>query len=332
MSTADARPAGRTLLVLGGGGALGAYQAGAVRALLRAGVVPDALYGCSAGALNGAFLAAEPTPERAAALTGWWSDPRTRAVLAPTGWARLRGATALLTTRGLALHDARPLRRLVAEHVPGGDLAALPVPLVVTTTCLDCGAAEHHAAGPVDDVLAASCALPGLFGPVRLGDGHLHVDGGVVCGVPVERALADAGPDDRVLVLDCGLAPVTGRPGACAADPTPRELAEEACGLPLGPSRGAYVPPVETARGLVEVVLRSFTVARAVANRAAVAAALGDPRVHVLPHVADAWAAGLLERLPAGPRDLGATAALVDAGAAAATAWLGASSGSAVPA
>jgi len=54
-----------THLVLGGGGAMGAFQAGALVALLDAGVVPDALYGSSAGALNAAFLASRPDLSRA---------------------------------------------------------------------------------------------------------------------------------------------------------------------------------------------------------------------------------------------------------------------------
>ena len=52
-------PAGapRTALVLGGGAALSAMQAGMVHALYERGIVPDLLVGTSAGALNAAFLA-----------------------------------------------------------------------------------------------------------------------------------------------------------------------------------------------------------------------------------------------------------------------------------
>jgi hypothetical protein len=70
------------------------------------------------------------------------------------------------------------------------------------------------------------------------------------------------------------------------------------------------------------VVLRSFAVARAVANRATVAPLLTDPRVRVIPHVADAWAAGMLRRVPAGPRDFRRTPELVAAGQAAVSGWL----------
>lgn len=313
---------GRTLIVLGGGGALGAYQAGALLALAEHGVLPDALFGCSAGSLNAAFWASRPDRSRAAELAGWWADTRTHGVLAPSVWGRLVGLASAAASGGRALFDERPLRRLIAANVPAHDVAELAVPLTVTTTCLDCGTPVHHGRGPVGDLLVASCSLPGLFPPVRLPDGHQHVDGGVLCGVPVAAALAAAGPDDRILVLDCALAPVTGRPGECAALPVPDAAEQEACGLRPAVGGRTYQAPAEMARGALAVVLSAFTVARAAANRAAVAGALTDPRVRVLPHVADAWAAGLLTELPSGPRDCSATGALLDAGHSATRAWL----------
>ncbi|GAC1441214.1 MAG: hypothetical protein NVSMB55_08360 [Mycobacteriales bacterium] len=311
-------PGRRNIFVLGGGGTLGSFQAGAVLGLAEAGVLPDAIFSCSAGALNGAVLAAAPTLATAALLVDWWLSPAGRNVFAPSPWRRARGIAAAASTRSSGLLDPGPLRRIISARVPAHDISELAIPLTVTTTCLDCGLPVHHSRGPVADVLAASCALPGLFPPVLLADGHLHVDGGVLCGVPLAAALAAAGPDDRVLVLDCGLTPVTGPPGACAVDPA----AISACGLPVLRDGASYVAPVDSAPGVIDVVLRAFTVARGAANRAAVSAGLTDPRVSVLPHVPDAWAAGLLDRMPTGWRDFGATAALVQAGRTAATQWL----------
>src|SRR6476646_7877339 len=139
-SITDARRgrAGRIVMVLGGGGSVGAYQVGALLALTEAGIVPDMLFGCSVGALNAAVLAGDPGPQRAADLAEWWLDTRTHGVIAPSLWRRVH------------------------------DIAELAVPLTVTTTCLDCGQAVHHSRGGVGDLLVASCALPGLFPPVRL--------------------------------------------------------------------------------------------------------------------------------------------------------------------
>ncbi len=313
---------GRVVMVLGGGGSVGAFQVGALLALTEAGIVPDALYGCSVGALNAAFLAGEPGPRRAAQLAEWWLDTRTHGVIAPSLWRRVRGVAAAAVAGGRALFDERPLRELIARNVDAHDIAELAVPLSVTTTCLDCGEAVHHSRGAVGDLLVASCALPGLFPPVRLADGHRHVDGGVLCGVPVGAAVAAAGPDDEIFVLDCALAPITGQPGGCAGVGLTGLAEQEACGLAVGPAVRHYEPPVESHRGALQVVLSSFTIARGAANRAAIGPHLDDPRVHVLPHVADAWAAGLLSRLPAGPRDCTLSAELVRAGQQATVRWL----------
>jgi predicted acylesterase/phospholipase RssA len=316
-----AAASGRVVLVLGGGGALGAYQAGALLALLERGVVPDAIYGASVGALNGAFLARDPSRRRAEQLARWWTSPQARAVLTPSRWNRLRGVAAALGGAD-ALLDARPLRRMIDRHVGAHDVAELAVPLVVTTTCLDCGRPVHHGQGPIADVLAASCALPGLFPAVRLLDGHRHVDAGVLCGVPVRPAVEVAGPDDLVLVIDCALAPVTSLAGCAALSSDGARLAE-GCTLGGPTAKGSYVPPVETYRGgVLQVVLDSFAVARAGASVADVGEHLADPRVLVAPHIADAWAAGHLDQLPKSPLDCSAIDALLAAGHATTGDWL----------
>lgn len=303
--------------VLGGGGAMGAFQAGALLELVYAGLIPTAMVGCSVGALNAAFLAGDPSPARARELIRFWRDTQTHAVLSPSPMARMKAFPGLLRS-GDALLDRRPLQAMLSRCVHAHDLSELAIPLTVTTTCLDCGAAVFHRSGPPAEVLMASCALPGLLPPVRLPDGHDHVDGGIVCGVPLAPAVE--GDADLILVLDAGLDPVTGRAGTCAAMPD----AVSGCGLTLEVA-DPYVPHMESAPSRVlDVVLRSFTVARAAANRAAVAEGMADPRVRVLPHVADAWAAGLLPKLPNGPRDFAKTDDLIDAGRAAATGWLAA--------
>jgi predicted acylesterase/phospholipase RssA len=60
---------GKTALVLSGGGFKGAYEAGAIKALAEAGIVPDVVVGISAGSLNGAYVcnmvaSGEFTPQR----------------------------------------------------------------------------------------------------------------------------------------------------------------------------------------------------------------------------------------------------------------------------
>ena len=56
----------RETFVFSGGGSLGAAQVGALQALFEAGITPDAVVGTSVGALNAAYIAIDPSPERAA--------------------------------------------------------------------------------------------------------------------------------------------------------------------------------------------------------------------------------------------------------------------------
>ena len=292
---------------------MGAFQAGAVLALFETGLVPDVVYGCSAGALNAAFLASSPSVDRARELVAWWLDPKVRAVLSP-GWrSHARSLVAMAgTSERHGWLDSRPLARLIAANVPAHDLSELAVPVVATTTCLNCGCARHHDHGPVVDVLLASCALPGLFAPVRFPDGHLHADGGIADGVPVRAALDRAGPNDRIVVVDCGLTGITGRVDVCAA--ASDGPISHACGIPVAAGRAPYIAPEEGGTGALGVALRAFAVARDLANRAALSDSLDDPRVQVTPHIADAWASGVLDRLPQGPRDMSQAAGLVQAG------------------
>jgi len=57
------RTSGQVVLVLQGGGALGAYQAGVFEALSNAGIEPDWVIGTSIGAINGALIA-DNTPSQ----------------------------------------------------------------------------------------------------------------------------------------------------------------------------------------------------------------------------------------------------------------------------
>jgi NTE family protein len=61
-------------LLLQGGGALGAYQAGVYEALAEAGLQPDWVAGISIGAINAALIAGNPPQERVAKLRQFWEE------------------------------------------------------------------------------------------------------------------------------------------------------------------------------------------------------------------------------------------------------------------
>src|SRR5215510_1194523 len=64
----------KTAFVLGGGGLLGAHEIGMLRALSEAGIAPDVIVGTSVGAINGAFVAADPAGAAARLGQMWQSD------------------------------------------------------------------------------------------------------------------------------------------------------------------------------------------------------------------------------------------------------------------
>src|SRR2546429_3152684 len=64
---------GQVVLVLQGGGALGAYQVGVYQALHEAGVEPDWIIGTSIGAINAALIAGNEPGNRLSRLAEFWS-------------------------------------------------------------------------------------------------------------------------------------------------------------------------------------------------------------------------------------------------------------------
>src|SRR5450432_1771907 len=63
---------GQIVLVLQGGGALGAYQVGVYQALHEAGIEPEWVIGTSIGAINGAIIAGNPPAQRLDKLNRFW--------------------------------------------------------------------------------------------------------------------------------------------------------------------------------------------------------------------------------------------------------------------
>jgi NTE family protein len=177
---------GLTVFALAGGANLGAVQVGMLAALLEAGIRPDAVIGTSAGALNAAYLAADPTPGGMERLAELWGSVRRREVFPLS----LGGLTRALLARRNFFFPSVGLRRVIGRAQLGfARLENAPIPLHVVATDLDTGEAVVLSEGPVIDALLASAAIPGVFPPVQIG-GRLLVDGGVVASIPILQAEA----------------------------------------------------------------------------------------------------------------------------------------------
>jgi NTE family protein len=174
---------GTVAFVLGGGGILGATQVGMLWALFEAGVRPDLVVGTSVGALNGALVAADPTPSAIDRLTGLWTSLSDSEVFSGGLLSRAR----TLARNGTHLHSSAPLRQLLTETLPPA-FEDLRVPFSCVAAEIERATAHWFEHGPLVDAVLASCAVPGLLPPVRIGEAH-YLDGGLVHSIPVGRAL-----------------------------------------------------------------------------------------------------------------------------------------------
>ena len=211
---------GQIVLVLQGGGALGAYQAGVYQALGEGGIVPDWLIGTSIGAINAAMIAGNPPGQRLERLNTFWSrirhDPVTRgfgmmplwgasaanAMIAVKGVpgffepnaAAIWGLDAVAGAERASFYSVEPLRRSLLELVDFELLNDGPVRLAVGAANVATGDMRYFDSRRerlgVDHILA-SCALPPAFPAVRI-DGELFWDGGVLSNTPVEAVFDDA--------------------------------------------------------------------------------------------------------------------------------------------
>jgi NTE family protein len=173
-----------TAFVLGGGGLLGAHEVGMLRALAKAGIRPDLVVGTSIGAVNGAFVAADP--EGAAERLGdLWQGESLRVVFSETVFGR----AARLVKSGTHLHAIEPLRKLLADKLPIQNFEDLQLPFHCVAASIEDATARWFETGPLVPAVMASCAVPGLLPPVEINGRH-YFDGGLVDSIPVGRAVA----------------------------------------------------------------------------------------------------------------------------------------------
>lgn len=238
-----------TILVLQGGGALGAYQAGVFESLSKVYRNPSWVAGISIGAINAALIAGSAPSERVARLREFWE-------LVSSGWPTVR-VPALSRARE-AVNEASASRALMfgvpgffaprlppAPFQPDGTLAAISyydtAPLRETlerlvdfreinrgSVRLSVGAVNVRTGNftyfdstkQTIDVrhIMASGALPPGFAPVEI-DGDYYWDGGLVSNTPLQYVLDQDGRRRRV-VFQVDLFPAQG--------PLPANLSEVA--------------------------------------------------------------------------------------------------------
>jgi NTE family protein len=240
------------VMVLQGGGALGAYQAGAYAALHEAGIEPDWMAGISIGAINAAIIAGNPASERTEKLRAFWElitsglpeflHPnmfwgRSMFNEISAGWVLMQGAPGFFTPRrtipalqpdgeisALSWYDTAPLEQTLRDHLnfdylndEGPRLSLGAVEL--GTANFDYFDSGKEPLGPHH--VMASGALPPGFPPIEV-KGKFYWDGGLVSNTPLQYVLDEAdGTPLAVFQLD--LFPARGKPPMTILDVAQRE-------------------------------------------------------------------------------------------------------------
>ncbi|CAN7388131.1 patatin-like phospholipase family protein [Duganella sp. LjRoot269] len=230
----ELNPAGlRVVLVLQGGGALGAYQAGVFQAMHEHGLAPDWVVGTSIGAINAAILAGNPHETRLARLKQFWDgvahrdsydmrqvpDAQRRSnILLQTWDTVLRGVPGFFRPRllspfaaGIAVDPEQAsfystaelgdtLNRLIDfNYLNGPDAIRLTVN-ALKVTCGSLRSFDNRQLTIHADHIRASGALPPGFPAVRI-DGDLYWDGGLYSNTPLETVLDDSDHVDTLCFM-----------------------------------------------------------------------------------------------------------------------------------
>ncbi len=210
---------GHVVLVLQGGGALGAYQVGVYEAMHEAGVEPDWVIGTSIGAINAALIAGNTVRDRLPRLREFWARvengsgpdlmslctglPNVSANLStvlrgipsffvPNPIAWVSSHTPLGIERA-AYYTTNPLRETLTDLIDLDHLSERRMRLTVGAVNVRTGEMRYFDsrdnAVSVDHVLASG-ALPPAFPAVRI-DGDPYWDGGIYSNTPIEAVLDD---------------------------------------------------------------------------------------------------------------------------------------------
>jgi NTE family protein len=242
-------------LVLQGGGALGAYQAGVIEGLEEKGIAVDWVAGISIGAVNAAIFAGNPPDRRVAKLRSFWEkvtaslpalpfagggdEWREYMHMASAGIVAMQGVPGFFTPRlltpalapakslgALSFYDNGPLVATLDAHVDWALLNDGPVRLSVGAVNVETGNFRYFDTRGKERTridarhIMASGALPPGLPPVEI-DGAWWWDGGIVSNTPLAHVLDHQKAD--LLVFQVDLFPARGDRPATIMDVYSRE-------------------------------------------------------------------------------------------------------------
>ncbi|WP_346892477.1 DUF3734 domain-containing protein [uncultured Roseibium sp.] len=229
-------------LLLQGGGALGAYQAGVYEALSEADLQPDWVAGISIGAINAAIIAGNAPSERVARLRTFWEQITSRPFTAPfteqirstlngemahaffnqlsAGMSLVSGAKGFFSPRvpgpffephgspmATSFYTTDALKSTLESLIDFDRINTDPIRLALGAVNVRSGNftyfdTQTHQIGP--EHVMASGALPPGFPAVEI-EGEYFWDGGLVSNTPLQWVLQDSGARQDTLAFQVDL-------------------------------------------------------------------------------------------------------------------------------
>jgi NTE family protein len=160
------------ILVLGSGGSRGLAHVGVIEELEKLGIVPDAIVGCSSGAIVGALYAQHR------------DIAKVKEILINLKQDDIIDFNLF---QKHALSTRNKFEEFLQNNLIANEFSALQIPFVAVVTDLHKGEPVYLQQGELHPALLASAALPGLFPPYYMKE-HVYVDGGLCDPLPVHFA------------------------------------------------------------------------------------------------------------------------------------------------
>ncbi|MFN8770843.1 MAG: patatin-like phospholipase family protein [Neisseriaceae bacterium] len=214
------------IYVFQGGGALGAFQVGAVNALSEHGYSPDMLVGISIGAINASIVAGNKPEDRINRLNQFWDTITTTVpfpmmknlglakihnsisanysmLLGQPGFFKPRAYNPWLlpdtTVDQLSFYDTAPLKDTLEQLIDFDYLNKNGPRICLGAVDLESGEFEFFDSklikiGP--EHIMASCALPPGFPPIKIDDRY-YIDGGVFSNTPLSKVIDEFADSDN---------------------------------------------------------------------------------------------------------------------------------------
>lgn len=189
-------------LVLGGGSVRGAYQAGAIRAILESGFEPKLITTISVGSINGMFLSNYAGMQKLKAPTQQVDFKTIGEQMWDLWLHEIRDPSDIVIKRNIAsliwalarkkfdgFYNNKPLKKLVQKYIEERYLSASPIDIYSGTVDLDMGRilyADKTYPEYIDYAIGSS-AIP-LAMPPQIIRHKPHADGGMVDSAPLAEA------------------------------------------------------------------------------------------------------------------------------------------------